>query len=192
MQTAIEDPNEAAGREKAAEFTKLSKDGGGLASVTDRNFDNLVRSPHRSYHTFILFNAKDPAYNCQLCGPFEDEIEVLASSYWRQKQKDPNAPEIFFARAEFGPNKEVFKGVSTCKPFNLQGCRDTVACYVVQYNMQNVPALVYFGPTASKSHSSKSFPGTGAQYANELDAENAALFVRDKVARTCILLHRSL
>jgi len=37
-------------------------------TLNDNNFDRLVRSAHRPYHIFVLFNALDPQYQCQLCG----------------------------------------------------------------------------------------------------------------------------
>ncbi|RYG50851.1 hypothetical protein EON67_04520 [archaeon] len=49
----------------------------------------------------------------------------------------------------------------------------------VQYQLQQAPVLVYFAPTGSVPHPSSKFnPGT--QYASELDAENVALFVRER------------
>jgi hypothetical protein len=50
---------------KAAEFARLA--GRGLGELTDENFDRLVRSPHRPYHSFVLFTARDAAYQCSLC-----------------------------------------------------------------------------------------------------------------------------
>jgi hypothetical protein len=93
------------------------------------------------------------------CREFEDELEVVASSYWRSKasDKDNALPRIFFARAEYSANKETF----------------------AQYSLTGVPQLVYFAPTTGRPHP----PGkiaAGAKYAGEMDAENAAGFVREK------------
>ena len=41
--------------------------GSSLAPLSDSNFDKLARAPNRNYHIFVLFNAKDPQFQCQLC-----------------------------------------------------------------------------------------------------------------------------
>lgn len=51
---------------KITEFQEMSK--GGIATLTDANFERLVRSANRPYHTFVVFNARDPQYQCALCG----------------------------------------------------------------------------------------------------------------------------
>lgn len=131
---------------------------GDLASLTDENFDRLARSGDRPYHLFVLFNAKSPQFQCALCGPFEDEIDVVRDSFARQVAKDGNAPKIFFARAEYTHNQRVFK----------------------DYNTQSVPMLVHYSPTGPGGTHSKTKFVQGSQYMGELDAENAALFVRER------------
>ena len=175
---------------KVAELSRL----GALGAVTDANFDRLVRSPNRPYHIFVLFNAMEASYNCALCGcvarqqvgggrrqntvsthpphsypphppnppydrPFQDEVEVVAASYWRQRNSGgaADAPLIFFVRAEIGQTRRTF----------------------AEYSLQSAPVLVHYPPTTALAHSKSKFP-VGGQYVGELDADNAAGFVRDR------------
>ncbi len=48
-----------------AEVQGLRRDG--LATLTDKSFDRLARSAGRPYHLFVVFNARDPMYQCQQC-----------------------------------------------------------------------------------------------------------------------------
>lgn len=99
--------------------------------------------------------------------PFEDEVIVLAESYWRQKAADPEAPLIFFARLDIDAGRRTFG----------------------EYSLQQAPVLVHFGPTGAIGHPRNKFP-PNAQYVSELDAENAALFVRERTDYR-VTVHRS-
>lgn len=60
----------------------------------------------------------------------------------------------------------------------------------LQYDLKTAPLLVYYGPTSIIGHGKNKFPPS-AQYTGELDAENAALFVREKTNYT-VAVKRSL
>eukprot|EP01138_Halocafeteria_seosinensis_P009061 gb/GECG01009261.1/.p1 GENE.gb/GECG01009261.1/~~gb/GECG01009261.1/.p1 ORF type:complete len:265 (+),score=21.84 gb/GECG01009261.1/:1-795(+) len=135
----------------------LSQTNDGLVPLNDQIFSRLVLEKNRPYGVYVLFNARDKRFNCDVCGPFEDEMRLVAESYKRMKEHDEegNIPLVFFAVAEWGPNQRSFN----------------------QYNIKSVPKLVYFGPTREAPHKPNQFPQE-PMMVTELHAEAITEYVR--------------
>lgn len=43
-----------------------------LIRVTDSNFHKILRAGNRPYHSFVILNARNPDYGCDICGYVDD------------------------------------------------------------------------------------------------------------------------
>jgi OST3 / OST6 family, transporter family len=143
---------------RLAELRDLEIKGDGLATLTDVNFHRLARDKARPFNLFVLFNAGDPRYKCSLCGPFQEELRVLSESYRREPHTSKDTLPIVFAQIDVAWAQKTFN----------------------EYDLRHAPVLAYFPSTGPEAvNPAGKFP-PGSQYTGELDAENAAKFVRDK------------
>lgn len=92
------------------DLRSLSQTNDGLVPLNDQVFSRLVLEKNRPYGIYVLFNARDKRFNCDVCGPFEDELRLVAQSYKKMKEKD-DIPLLFFGVAEWGPNQRSFNQV---------------------------------------------------------------------------------
>ena len=98
-----------AGAAKLAEVEAATGGSRSLLTLTDKNFDKFVTDSDRPYHLFVLFNAPDGLFKCEVCTPFQEEVGVAASSYAvARAEGHGGSPPIFFAVAMFNKNRNAF------------------------------------------------------------------------------------
>lgn len=141
---------------------------GGLIAVEKSDFKKVVLAANRPYHVFALFNAAKVGYNCDLCGPFQNEMGLLASSYLdlKAEDKEGEVPDVLFVTAEYEANTKTFS----------------------QYSIKSVPMMVYFEPTGKAPHSIKELPES--VFAGQHTAEEMADFVKDQTG-VAVEIYRS-
>jgi len=126
----------------------------GLVPVSDYLFPKIVLAKHRPYHAFVLFSTANTRGECHACDSFASELAVLSESYDMLKAAQPDTPPVFFVRAYYHENQQVFQ----------------------QYSIKGVPMFAYYAPTTSSAHSKSALP---PMFMEEVqDAERMALFVK--------------
>lgn len=77
------------------------------------NFDKFkyyARSAPRNYTMVVMLTALNPARECQICRPANDEYQIVAQS-WRYSAQFNN--KLFFAMVDFDEASDVFKMLNT-------------------------------------------------------------------------------
>ncbi len=90
----------------ASALHSKSRDGGGIADLTDSDYQQLIIRAARPFHAFILFTA--PPAHCALCESVEAEFRSLAASHWAAA---PDSTEVFFLTVGYSAAKAAFRMV---------------------------------------------------------------------------------
>lgn len=97
------------GDAKLAALDTLTGNSASLLTLTDKNFEKYVSAANRPYHMFVLFNAPEGPFKCEVCAPFQAEVAVAAASYGAARAKGHGgAQPAFFGVAMFNKNRNAF------------------------------------------------------------------------------------
>lgn len=73
-------------------------------------FKHYVKSAPRNYTIVVMLTALNPARECQICRPANEEYQIVAQS-WRYSAQFNN--RLFFAMVDFDEASDVFKMLNT-------------------------------------------------------------------------------
>lgn len=69
-------------------------------------FKEFVKSAPRNYSVIVMFTALQPARQCVICRPANEEFQIVANSY---RYSTTYSNKLFFAMVDFDDASDVFQ-----------------------------------------------------------------------------------
>lgn len=137
------------------------KSKGNVITLDDSTYNYYALAKPRPYALIVLLTAAHPKFKCGICKQLDNELVLLATTYFKKLHQQQEEPKVFFLRLDYESSQKIFQS----------------------YEVSSVPLVFHIPSHLGADRSAKEYyigPRDRYQVQPDVSAENLATFMNER------------